>query len=55
MDGNERSESNCRRAVAEGRGREILVDDALREGALIPLHRMLTFAAVLKLKVKGNA
>ncbi|CBJ45862.1 quinolinate synthetase A (partial), partial [Erwinia amylovora ATCC 49946] len=41
--------------LEQGRGREILVDDALREGALIPLHRMLTFAAVLKLKVKGNA
>ncbi|ADP11986.1 quinolinate synthetase [Erwinia sp. Ejp617] len=38
-----------------GRQHEILVDDALREGALIPLNRMLTFAADLKLKVKGNA
>jgi len=34
---------------------EIFVDDALREGALIPLRRMLDFAAQLKIKVKGNA
>ncbi|MCT2388380.1 quinolinate synthase NadA [Erwinia pyrifoliae] len=51
---------NGLKAIAEGleqggRQHEILVDDALREGALIPLNRMLTFAADLKLKVKGNA
>ncbi|AUX72129.1 quinolinate synthase NadA [Erwinia pyrifoliae] len=51
---------NGLKAIAEGleqggRQHEILVDDALREGALIPLNRMLTFAANLKLKVKGNA
>ncbi|MCU4676731.1 quinolinate synthase NadA [Catenovulum sp. 2E275] len=34
---------------------EIFVDDALREKALIPLDRMLNFAAELKMKVKGNA
>lgn len=38
-----------------GSDHEIVVDDALREGALIPLNRMLTFAANLKLNVKGNA
>lgn len=36
-------------------GREITVDAALAEKALIPLHRMLDFAAENKLKVKGNA
>ncbi|NRA72696.1 MAG: quinolinate synthase NadA [Gammaproteobacteria bacterium] len=34
---------------------QIFVDESLREGALIPLRRMLDFAAELKLKVKGNA
>lgn len=38
-----------------GSEHEILVDEALREDALIPLNRMLTFAADVKLKVKGNA
>ncbi|MCP4325605.1 MAG: quinolinate synthase NadA [Alteromonadales bacterium] len=36
-------------------GKEIHVDAALAEQALIPLHRMLNFAADNKLKVKGNA
>jgi quinolinate synthase len=36
-------------------GREIEVDPALAEKALIPLNRMLNFAADNKLKVKGNA
>jgi quinolinate synthase len=36
-------------------GHEINVDPALAEKALIPLHRMLNFAAENKLKVKGNA
>ena len=36
-------------------GREIEVDAALAEKALIPLNRMLNFAAENKLKVKGNA
>ena len=34
---------------------QIFVDDSLREGALIPLRRMLDFAAQLQLKVTGNA
>lgn len=34
---------------------EIFVDDELRQGALIPLDRMLNFAAELNMKVKGNA
>jgi quinolinate synthase len=34
---------------------QIFVDESLREGALIPLRRMLDFAAELRLKVKGNA
>ncbi len=51
---------NGLQAIAEGleqggSDHEIYVDDALREGALIPLNRMLTFAANLKLNVKGNA
>ncbi len=36
-------------------GREIHVDAALAEKALIPLNRMLNFAAENKLNVKGNA
>ena len=36
-------------------GKEINVDAQLAEKALIPLHRMLNFAADNKLKVKGNA
>ena len=36
-------------------GKEINVDTKLAEKALIPLHRMLNFAAENKLKVKGNA
>jgi quinolinate synthase len=36
-------------------GREIHVDETLAEKALIPLHRMLDFAAENKLRVKGNA
>lgn len=38
-----------------GSEHEILVSEALREGALIPLNRMLTFARDLKIKVRGNA
>lgn len=38
-----------------GQEHEILVDAALREGALLPLNRMLSFAAKLKHNVKGNA
>jgi len=36
-------------------GKEIFVDEQLAARALIPLHRMLSFAAENKLKVKGNA
>ena len=36
-------------------GKEINVDESLAEKALIPLNRMLNFAAENKLKVKGNA
>ncbi|SDJ09901.1 quinolinate synthetase [Ferrimonas sediminum] len=34
---------------------EVFVDEALAEKAMVPLNRMLDFAAELKLKVKGNA
>jgi len=34
---------------------EVHVPDALRQQALVPLNRMLAFAAELKLKVTGNA
>lgn len=51
---------NSLKAIADGLERggsehEIFVDEALREAALIPLNRMLTFAADLKIKIKGNA
>ncbi|CAO97334.1 quinolinate synthase NadA [Erwinia tasmaniensis] len=51
---------NGLKAIADGLEQggsehEILINDALREGALIPLNRMLTFAKDLKLKVRGNA
>lgn len=36
-------------------GREIFVEPSLAEKAMIPLNRMLDFAAELKLKIKGNA
>ena len=38
-----------------GQAHEIHVDGALRERALLPLNRMLSFAAERKLNVKGNA
>nr|WP_086940165.1 quinolinate synthase NadA [Thaumasiovibrio occultus] len=38
-----------------GKEHEIFVDAALREKSLIPLNRMLNFAAELNMKVKGNA
>ena len=34
---------------------EIFVDPALGERAMVPLRRMLEFAAALKVPVKGNA
>ncbi|MFG1174982.1 quinolinate synthase NadA [Erwiniaceae bacterium CAU 1747] len=51
---------NGLKAIADGleqggSSHEIQVDEALRQAALIPLNRMLTFAAQLKLKVQGNA
>ncbi len=51
---------NGLKAIAEGLARggsehEIQVDETLRTGALIPLNRMLSFAADLKLSTKGNA
>lgn len=36
-------------------GHEVFVDEALAEKAMVPLTRMLNFAADLKVKVKGNA
>lgn len=50
---------NGLKAIAEGLEQgaqhEIHVDAALREKALVPLNRMLDFAAQLKMQVKGNA
>jgi quinolinate synthase len=34
---------------------EVFVEEALRQQALLPLTRMLNFAAELKLQIKGNA
>lgn len=34
---------------------EVFVDDELREKALLPLNRMLNFAAGLNMQIKGNA
>jgi quinolinate synthase len=34
---------------------EIFVDPALGEQAMVPLRRMLEFAAALRVPVKGNA
>ena len=43
-------------ALAEGGSQhEIFVDEAVRVKSLIPLNRMLDFAAELQLQVKGNA
>ncbi|WP_281561216.1 quinolinate synthase NadA [Thalassomonas sp. RHCl1] len=47
--------ASIKAALESPAGREINVDPALAEKALIPLHRMLNFAAENKLKVKGNA
>ena len=51
---------NGLKAIADGLEQggalhEIHVDAALRQKALIPLNRMLDFAAQLKMQVKGNA
>ncbi|WP_058913602.1 quinolinate synthase NadA [Entomohabitans teleogrylli] len=45
----------CEGLEQGGQYHEIHVDEKLRNGALIPLHRMLEFAATLRLSVKGNA
>ena len=42
-------------ALVDASGHEIFVDSQLREKALIPLNRMLGFAANQKVVVKGNA
>ncbi|MFT4937938.1 MAG: quinolinate synthase [Paraglaciecola sp.] len=42
-------------SLSEMNGHEISVDEHLREKALIPLNRMLNFAAELKMEVAGNA
>ncbi len=42
-------------AVFERQDNEILVDAALGERAMLPLRRMLDFAAQLQVQVKGNA
>jgi quinolinate synthase len=36
-------------------GKEVFVDPTLAERAMVPLNRMLDFAAKLKMQVKGNA
>ncbi|WP_313159082.1 quinolinate synthase NadA, partial [Mixta calida] len=51
---------NGLQAIAEGleqggAAHEIHIDASLRARALLPLNRMLSFAAELKLNVKGNA
>ncbi|GAA6186907.1 quinolinate synthase NadA [Aliiglaciecola sp. NS0011-25] len=42
-------------SLMDNSGHEIFVDEALRQKALVPLNRMLDFAAELKMKVVGNA
>lgn len=42
-------------ALNDATGHEILVDEALRQKALVPLDRMLDFSAMHKMQVKGNA
>ena len=42
-------------ALVEPEGREIFVDPALAKKAMVPLSRMLDFAAQLKIQAKGNA
>lgn len=42
-------------ALTNAEGHEVFVDDSIRVKALVPLDRMLNFAAELKLKVQGNA
>ncbi|WP_342808294.1 quinolinate synthase NadA [Alteromonas sp. M12] len=42
-------------SLMDNSGHEIFVDEALRQKALVPLNRMLDFAAELKMKLVGNA
>jgi quinolinate synthase len=42
-------------ALLDAQGKEVFVDDALAARAMIPLDRMLNFAADLKMQIKGNA
>jgi quinolinate synthase len=42
-------------ALLNPEGKEVFVDEALAERAMVPLNRMLDFAAQLKMQVKGNA
>ncbi|WP_099034193.1 quinolinate synthase NadA [Lacimicrobium alkaliphilum] len=42
-------------SLTDNTGHEVFVDEATRLKALIPLDRMLDFAAAHKMKVKGNA
>lgn len=42
-------------SLMDSNGHEIFVDEDLRQKALVPLNRMLDFAAELKMKVAGNA
>ncbi|AEP29370.1 quinolinate synthase NadA [Brumicola nitratireducens] len=44
-----------RDALVSHEGKEIFVDETLRLRALVPLDRMLGFAAELNMKLKGNA
>ena len=44
-----------RDALVDHTGKEIFVDEALRQRALVPLDRMLGFAAELNMTLKGNA
>jgi quinolinate synthase len=43
------------KALNDGDGHEIFVEDSLRKRALVPLDRMLDFSAQHQLKLKGNA
>ncbi|GAA0351469.1 quinolinate synthase NadA [Bowmanella denitrificans] len=42
-------------ALTDSNGHEIFVDEGTRVKAMLPLNRMLDFAAAHKMKVKGNA
>jgi quinolinate synthase len=42
-------------ALVSAQGKEIFVDPDLATKAMVPLNRMLNFAAKLKMQLKGNA